>query len=105
MSPRPNSLPVPGTIFGLIDDRGDGSGDQVPVLAEADWDDRLDVKDVLGVVARPDAEVGVVLQRKADHVGHRVLGSLGQGGLVVRTDIAVKCGEAENNDCCKQSYG
>ena len=62
----------------LGDNRNDGPGDQVPVGAQGDGDDRLDVEDVLGPVLRAGSEVDVVLERDADQLGHRVLGLLGE---------------------------
>ena len=78
MSPMPEGAPHSGRGRGLVDDRHDGPRDQVPVLAQADGYDRLDVENVCGGVVGADAEVEVVLERHADQVGDRVLRVLGQ---------------------------
>src|SRR5215831_10781657 len=62
----------------LRDDRDDGARDDVPFLRNLDRHDRLDVEDVLGLLERPEVEVGVVLERQADEIADRILGELRQ---------------------------
>src|SRR5439155_26898238 len=61
------------------------AGDEVPILAEREGNDGLDVGRVTHGVGRADAEVPIVLNGHADQTGDRVLEFLGQfgGGLVV----------------------
>ncbi len=56
-----------------VDQRHDAAIDQIPIVADTDRIDRLDVEHVGDRVVRPDPEAGVVLKRQADHVTHRVL--------------------------------
>ena len=66
-------LQICGSRSGLRDDRSDPANDQVPVLADADGDDRLDVENILRAVIGANAEVGVVLKRDADQAGDGIL--------------------------------
>jgi len=52
------------------------------VWPELERDHQLDIQDVLCPVELSQAEGRVVLEREADHVRHRILGGLGQSGLV-----------------------
>jgi hypothetical protein len=47
----------------LIDYWKDGAGDQVLILIEVDWIDRLNVEDVLRVVSVANVKVHIVLNR------------------------------------------
>jgi hypothetical protein len=70
-------LRQPGRHVRQIDQRHDRAVDDVPV-ADRERNHRLDVQDVRRVVARADAEQGVVLERQADHCGDRILRCLGE---------------------------
>ena len=85
MSPMPFSRSWPGCGGRLRNQRHDGARDQVPVGVEMDGVNRLDVEDVLRILFRPDVEVGVVLERQANHVSNRVLRRLRErGGILLR---------------------
>jgi hypothetical protein len=56
--------------------RHNPAGDQVPVLIEMDWNDGLNVENVLGVVEFSDAKVCVVLEWHTDQIGDGVLSGL-----------------------------
>jgi hypothetical protein len=66
-----------------VDHRQDGANDKVPILAEGNRNDRLDIGFVFHRVGRADAEVEVVLNRDADEIGDGVLKFLGQFGLLI----------------------
>src|SRR6266851_1682639 len=60
--------------------RDDRTGDEIPVVAQSNRNDRLDVEDVLSalVVGGAVSEIGIVLEWHADDVGHRILRDLGE---------------------------
>ena len=62
----------------LIDERDEGSRDQVPVFAQGDGDYRLDVQNVLHRIIGADAEIEEVLKRHADEFGDGILRGLGE---------------------------
>ena len=57
----------------LTDHGHDGARDQVPVCAEVQRHDWLNVKHFLGAVERPGIEIRVALERDADEIGDGVL--------------------------------
>jgi len=67
----------------LINDRDDGTDDEVPILADGNGHDRLDVGGVFHRMRRADSEIPVVLDRNADEGGDGILQFLGQVGLLV----------------------
>ena len=78
MSPKPKTRSwfsggVPRHGKWLVDDRHNPAGDEIPVFGEADRNHWLNVQYILDTIARPDAEVVVILHRNADEVGNRVL--------------------------------
>jgi hypothetical protein len=62
----------------LTDYRHDGASDQVPVCADVQWHDRLDVQYFLRAVERPGVEIGIALERNADEIRDRILRFLRQ---------------------------
>ena len=87
-----------GCKVGQIDQRGNGTTDDVPI-ANRDWNNRLDVEHIAsGVVFRADTAIDVVLKRQAIHRRHRILRSLGKilCGLL-RTDTGVR--RQQENGC------
>ena len=66
-----------------MDHREDGANDDVPILADGNRNDRLDVGFVFHRVGRANAEVPVVLDGHADEIGDWVLKFLSQFGLLV----------------------
>ena len=57
----------------LVDDGDDRAGDEVPVVADLERYDRLNVQHVEGLFVGAPLEVGVVLKRHADEAGDRIL--------------------------------
>src|SRR5262249_61608628 len=64
----------------LVDDRKNGPCDQVPIAGKMEWDDRLDVEDVLCVVVRGRPEIEVVHDRDVEDVRQGILRLLGEVG-------------------------
>ena len=69
----PELLMARGRQLGLGDHRRDPAGDQVPIRIDRDWNDGLDVEDLLRRMKRPDTEIRIRLKWEADEVGDRVL--------------------------------
>ena len=77
-------IPIGAGCGCRLGDKGDdGPGDQVPFVIQSKGQDRLDVEDVLGLILRPEIEIGVVLKRQAYHAGNGILGRPGQFFLSV----------------------
>ena len=72
----------------LVNDRHDGADDEVPIRADGDRHDRLDVAGVFHRAGRADAEVPIVLEGHADEVGDGILEFFGQLGLFVLRSCA-----------------
>src|SRR5260370_41188985 len=66
-----------------VNDRQDGADDEIPIFADGNRDDRLDVRGISHRVRRADAEIPVVLDRHADERGEWILKFLGQFGLLI----------------------
>jgi hypothetical protein len=67
------------SYVGLECKRSDSARDKVPVIAQLDWNDRLELEDRVAVAAeRTDIEVGKILQRDADQTCDGILGRFGQ---------------------------
>ena len=62
----------------LRDHRQDRSDDQVPILIEVDWIDRLNVEDVLRIVRTANVKVGIVPKGDTDQIADRILGCRAQ---------------------------
>ena len=88
----------------LPDDRQNDAVDQVPVLADVDGNDRLDVQHILVAVILPDSESRVVLERNTDERSYWVLRGFCQGsrlclvGFGGRTRGLIGC-------CCRRPVG
>ena len=61
----------PGEEGRLRDHWEDWAGDQVPALIKVDWIDRLNVEDVLRVLASTNVKVRIVLKGETDQIGDR----------------------------------
>src|SRR5262245_3529965 len=81
----------------LRDHRKDWAGDQVPILIEVSWIDRLNVEDILGVVRAADIKVRIVLKRQADQIGDGVLRRLAQ--VFSLLSVSRRC---RNQNCDRQ---
>ena len=57
----------------IPDDGDDRAVDEVPILVEMDRDHRLEFEDVLRAFVRPNAEIGVVLERQDGEIADRIL--------------------------------
>ena len=83
------------------------SCDQGPVLIDIDRNNRLDIEEIGRVLVRADIKHGVILQRQADGIGHRVLG---QGceifGFACLAGICRQAGKRQNqcHYCQKQFH-
>jgi len=80
----------------LVDYRQDGARDELKILAQMDWNHRLNVDYRLRLIVGADIEIEIeiVLNQYADQVGDRVLRLLGQ--------LAFKCfpGRPEFRKAC-----
>src|SRR5260370_20287640 len=56
-----------------VNDRQDGADDEIPIFADGNRNDRLDVRGISHRVRRADAEIPVVLDRHADERGEGIL--------------------------------
>src|SRR5260370_38329678 len=66
-----------------VNDRQDGADEEIPIFADGNRNDRLDVRGIFHRVRRADAEIPVVLDRHADERSDWILKFLGQFGLLI----------------------
>jgi hypothetical protein len=56
----------------------DRSGNEILVIIERKRPHRLNIENILSVIARANAKIGIVLKGPTDHAGQRILGGLRQ---------------------------
>ena len=68
----------------MVDYRQDGARDELKILAQMDWNHRLNVDYRLRLIVGADIEIEIeiVLNQYADQVGDRVLRLLGQFAFI-----------------------
>jgi hypothetical protein len=96
---EPGRLSIAKSVFAVIagskprlrNNRNDGLGDDISLTVKADRYDRVDIQDIPGLLIRPGIEVGVILERGTDQIGHRIQRGLGQ------------CLAAPPRPCCRMA--
>jgi hypothetical protein len=94
---EPGRLSIAKSVFAVIagskprlrNNRNDGLGDDISLTVKADRYDRVDIQDIPGLLIRSGIEVGVILERGTDQIGHRIQRGLASASLL-RPDRAAE---------------